>query len=182
MAEELRKAGEAREARLQSELQTLRDQEKEKDARISALSEEIRTEKEKNNALQGELDNSNSRRRLAEEKVSSLKDDLKLARYAVESAVAVFRSSREYKEELAESCIDSFHLGFEECRKKMARAFLNLDLSTITESEDEEGEEGEEAADRVVEAREASAAQNQETTPNDEAGGDIVQTENREGS
>ena len=147
VAEELRKAGEAREARLQSELQTLRDQEKEKDTRISALSKEIRTEKEKNNALQGELDNSNSRRRSAEEKVSSLKDDLKLARYAAKSAIAVFRSSREYKEELAEGCIDSFHLGFEECRKKVARAFPNLDLSTITESEDEEDGEEEETVE-----------------------------------
>ena len=68
--------------------------------------------------------------------------------------------------EVAENCMESFHLGFEECKGKMARAFPDLDLSAIKafEGQGEAEVEGEAGGAETEEAAAVGAGEVAPTT------------------
>lgn len=68
-------------------------------------------------------------------------------------AIIKYKKFKDFKLEVAEGCIESLHLGFLECKKKVTLAFPSLDLKDIVESDNEgEQEEEEEAMGVRVEA------------------------------
>lgn len=59
-------------------------------------------------------------------------------------AIEEFQWSKAFEDEVAKGCLDAFYLRFAECKKKVAEAFLRLDLDSIINIEPEEnGGEGE---------------------------------------
>lgn len=101
--------------------------------------------------LKVKLFDSDSRRRIAEERVKALKINVKAARLDAVKVVEEYKKSEDFKLEVAEGCVDSYHLRFFDCKKKVAMAFTDLDLWDIIESD--EGEEDDSQGEKVDGAR-----------------------------
>lgn len=85
---------------------------------------------------------------------------MKAARLEVDRAVKDYNKSKNFKLEVIEGCIDSYHLRFSDCKKKVTQAFSSLDVKDIVESdeeseneEDDEGVEADRGARKPVEVR-----------------------------
>lgn len=60
----------------------------------------------------------------------------------MDRVVEDYKGSKCFKLEVAEGCIDFYHLGFSDCKKKATLAFSGLDLKDIIKS-DKEGKKEE---------------------------------------
>ena len=93
--------------------------------------------------------------------LQSLSCRLAVAEQGVDSAraeaVEAFKDSQAFADAVAECSIDSYQLGFVDCKEATAKLFPDLDLSKVKPSgSDEEGEE---------ESKEWKKQHTQETTP-----------------
>lgn len=65
---------------------------------------------------------------------------MKAARLDADKVIEEYKKSEDFKMEVAEGCIDFYHLGFLDC-KKVDDAFSRIDLKDIIESNKENEEE-----------------------------------------
>lgn len=128
MAEELRKACKAREVKLTEDLQSSQTLNHKLETQVKDLEDKWTTKKVSTTELKVKLSYFDSRRRIAKERVEVLKAKIKEAQLEVDKAVEDYKKSENFKLEVAEGCIDSHHLGFLDCKKKVAMAFSTLDL------------------------------------------------------
>ena len=178
VAKELQKAGELRESKLQEELRNVREAGEKRESDLKELQEQLAMEKEANRTLREDLAAADLRTRKAEEEREAESSRARAAEEAqakaveeartkaAEEALTDFRLSEEYRMEVAENCLESFHFGFKECKGKTARAFPDLDLSAIKPFEDQGEAEAEGEADwaETEEAAEAGAGEVAPTT------------------
>lgn len=71
-----------------------------------------------------------------------MKTEVKVAHLEADKAIEEYQKFDDFKLEVIEGCMNSYHLWFSDCKKKVAMAFSNLDLQDIVES-DEDGKEEE---------------------------------------
>ena len=114
-------------------------------------------EREASITLREDLAEVDLRSKKAEERVGLLEKESESAQArAAGEAVAKFRKSSEYRDDIAENCLEAFHLGFLECKGKVAKVFPALDLGAVREyDDDEEAGVGAEETEAGVETSEA---------------------------
>ena len=96
-------------------------------------------EGETNRTLREDLVEADLRNKKAKERIGFLeKESESIRARAAEEALVNFRESSEYRDDVVENCLESFHLGFLECKKKVAQVFPALDLEAVTEYDDDE--------------------------------------------
>lgn len=77
--------------------------------------------------------------------------------------VAYYKRSKDFKDEVSKAAWDAFQQGFTEAKKKVAKAFLSIDLANIMAMEPKQQEEGEEKEVMVGEAKDALVKKVKET-------------------
>lgn len=99
--------------------------------------EKLTNEKASVSELKIKLAEAYSKRVAMKVQVGKLKIEVKAIWLAINQAVDEYKKSKDFKVEVAEGCLESLHLRFLECKKKVAKIFPSLCLSTIIESDDE---------------------------------------------
>lgn len=69
------------------------------------------------------------------------------AKVEVARVVEGYKKSTNFEDKVSKATCDAYQKGFEECKKKVTKAFHLLDLSEIRADEHEEAEEGEVVGD-----------------------------------
>lgn len=108
------------EAILKEDLQASRELNHKLDAQVKDK-EELVVEKALIFELKTKLAKANSRRVATEVQVEKLKIKVKADRLVVNKVVAEYKGFEDFKAEVAEGCLESFHFNFLECKRKLPR-------------------------------------------------------------
>lgn len=124
------------------------------EAQVKSMDEKLATEKASISDLKAKLSNVDSRRKAIEERGRVFKTEVKATRIAIDKVIKEYKNSQDFKDEVAEACVESLHLVFLECKKKVTTFFLELDLKGVVKSNNEGDEEkGGEGVEEGVEVR-----------------------------
>lgn len=69
--------------------------------------------------LEINMTDANLRRMIVEEWTKKLEVEAKATRAAKDQAIEEYKWSKDFKDEMVEGCLESLHLGFFECNKKV---------------------------------------------------------------